>query len=91
MAEETARELVVHGRVQGVFFRVFVREEARRRGVRGRASNAADGTVHVHLEGEPEAVAEVARACATGPARARVDQVEERAGELEGSAGFEVG
>ena len=33
MAERVARDLVVHGRVQGVFFRAFVRSEAERRGV----------------------------------------------------------
>lgn len=88
---DIARDLVVSGRVQGVFFRAFVRAEAGRLGVRGRARNEGDGTVRVHLEGDPEAVAEVARACASGPTRARVDRVEERAGEVEGLAGFEVG
>ena len=59
MAERIGRDLVLRGRVQGVFFRVFVRDEARRRGVAGRAVNAADGSVRVRLEGEPGAVAAV--------------------------------
>jgi acylphosphatase len=91
MAERVGRDLVVHGRVQGVFFRAFVRAEAERRGVRGRAANAADGTVRIHLEGEPEAVATVAAACATGPAGARVDRVEADEAGVEGLDGFEVG
>ena len=91
MAEQIARDLAVHGRVQGVFFRAFVRDQSRRRGVRGRATNAADGTVRVHLEGEREAVAAVVGACAVGPDRARFDRVDERAGEVEGLEGFEVG
>lgn len=90
MAERIARDLAVHGRVQGVFFRAFVRAEAERRGVRGRAVNAGDGTVRVHLEGDPEAVAAVAAACTAGPERARVDRVDERDAEVEGLTGFEV-
>ncbi|HET6830613.1 MAG TPA: acylphosphatase [Solirubrobacterales bacterium] len=91
MADRVARELVVRGRVQGVFFRAFVRDEAKRRGVNGRATNEADGSVRVHLEGDPEAVAAVGRACAAGPERARVDRVEEHEVEGEGLTGFEVG
>lgn len=90
-AELEARDLVVHGRVQGVFFRAFVGAEAGRRGVAGRAVNRDDGTVAVHLEGPPEAVAAVAGACRTGPDLARVDLVEEREGEVEGLAGFAAG
>jgi acylphosphatase len=91
MAEPIARDLAVHGRVQGVFFRAFVRAEAERRGVRGRAVNAGDGSVRIHLEGEPEAVAAVAAACAAGPDRARVDRVDEQEAAVEGLERFEVG
>lgn len=91
VAELEARELVVHGRVQGVFFRAHVRAEADRRGVAGRAVNRDDGTVAVHIEGAPDAVAAVAAACRTGSERSRVDLVEEAAGEVEGLAGFATG
>jgi acylphosphatase len=91
MAMPVARDLAVHGRVQGVFFRAFVRAEAERRGVRGWAVNESDGTVRIHLEGDPDAVAAVAAACAVGPERARVDRVIERAAEVEGLERFEVG
>jgi len=91
MAEVVGRDLVVHGRVQGVFFRAFVRAEAERRGVAGRAVNRDDGAVAVHLEGSPEAVAAVARGCAAGPRAARVDLVEEREAAVEGLRGFVTG
>jgi acylphosphatase len=71
-----ARRLVIHGRVQGVFFRATVQEAAERAGVAGWATNRPDGTVEVHLEGDPDAVAEVERACATGPPAADVTRVE---------------
>jgi acylphosphatase len=91
MADLEALDLVVHGRVQGVFFRAHVRAEAARRGVAGRAVNRDDGTVAVHIEGPREAVAAVAAACRTGPERSRVDLVEESVGHVEGLAGFATG
>ena len=90
MADRTARELVIHGRVQGVFFRAFVRDAADRAGVAGHAENRADGTVAVHLEGAPDAVARVERACSSGPEGAHVERVDARDGEVEDLAGFSV-
>ena len=90
MAERAACDLVIHGRVQGVFFRAFVRSEAERRGVAGRAVNRPDGTVAVHLEGVPGAVADVVRACRSGPERAVVERVDERESADEGLVGFDV-
>jgi acylphosphatase len=83
-----ARRLVIHGRVQGVFFRATVQEAAERAGVAGWATNRPDGTVEVHLEGDPDAVAEVERVCATGPPAADVTNVEARDAAAEGLAGF---
>jgi len=91
VSDRVARDIVVHGRVQGVFFRAFVREAAERAGVAGRAVNRADGTVAVRLEGPPDAVAEVERACAEGPPLARVERVEARAVAPEGLRGFVTG
>lgn len=91
MEDRVAVDLVAHGRVQGVFFRAFVREEAERRGVAGRAVNRADGTVAVRLEGEAEAVDAVADACERGPDRARVERIERRDASPEGLTRFETG
>jgi acylphosphatase len=91
MTERIARDLIVHGRVQGVFYRAFVGAEAERRGVAGRAVNRDDGTVAVHLEGDADAVAAVAAACRVGSARAQVDRVDERDAEDEGLSGFATG
>lgn len=44
----------VDGWVQGVGFRWFVRREAVNRGLAGRATNCADGTVEVVAEGQRE-------------------------------------
>jgi len=91
MAERVARDLIVHGRVQGVFYRAFVGAEAERHGVAGRAVNRDDGTVAVHLEGDVDAVAAVIAACRAGSERARVDRVDEHDSADEGLSGFATG
>jgi len=90
MPDPVACDLVVHGRVQGVFFRAHVRETARRAGVAGWAENRADGSVGVRLEGEPDALAVVERACALGPPRAHVERVVRSEAPVTGLDGFDV-
>ena len=84
------RRVIVHGRVQGVFFRDSTRERARSHGVAGWARNLPDGSVETVLEGEPEAVERVVRFLQTGPPHADVEQVEVREEEPEGLEGFSV-
>ncbi len=84
------RRAVVHGRVQGVFFRDGTRERARAHGVAGWVSNRSDGAVEAVLEGPVEAVERVLRFLETGPARARVEGVEVTAEEPEGLTDFRV-
>jgi acylphosphatase len=84
------RRVVVHGRVQGVFFRDSVRRRAQSLGVAGWAANRADGTVEAVFEGEPEAVDELVDFCRKGPGHARVTRVEVVAEEPEGLHGFRI-
>lgn len=69
--------LRIRGMVQGVNFRYFAREEARRRGVTGWVRNAEDGNVEVVAEGEAEALAHFLAWCRRGPPAARVGGVDE--------------
>ncbi len=89
-ADVIRRRLLVHGRVQGVFFRDSTRERAWREGVSGWARNLTDGAVEVVLEGRPEAVARVASFCQRGPRGARVDRVQASDEPSEGLKGFEI-
>ena len=75
MAQARAH-LIVHGRVQGVWFRGSAQSAARTRGVNGWVRNCSDGTVEALLEGEEEAVRGVIAWCREGPPGARVDRVE---------------
>jgi acylphosphatase len=90
VTDRVARDIVVHGRVQGVFFRAFVRDAARHAGVAGRAVNRPDGTVAVRLEGTAQAVADVERACGRGPRGAQVERIDASDATSEGLTGFDV-
>ena len=85
-----ARRAVVHGRVQGVFFRDTVRRAAQTRGVAGWASNRPDGTVEVWLEGEADAVDSMLRVLHEGPPRAEIERVDVDEVEPDGLSGFEI-
>ena len=65
----------ISGRVQGVGFRWFVREEARRLGLAGWVRNLPTGDVELVAEGPPETLAAFARTIAQGPPGARVELV----------------
>jgi acylphosphatase len=84
------RHVVVHGVVQGVFFRDGVREQARAERLAGWVRNCTDGTVEAVFEGPIAAIERVVDWCRTGPPRARVDDVDVRAEDAEGLVGFRV-
>lgn len=84
------RRVVVHGLVQGVFFRDTLRRQAVARGVSGWARNRADGTVEAVLEGGEADVEALVTTCRKGPRGARVDRVEVTAEAPEGLAGFRI-
>lgn len=65
----------VAGRVQGVGFRWFVREEARRLGLSGWVMNLPTGEVEVAAGGETTSVNRLRTALAVGPAGAAVSGV----------------
>jgi acylphosphatase len=90
VSERIRRRVVVHGRVQGVFFRDSVRQRARARGVDGLVRNRPDGTVEAVFEGPPDAVDALVRFCETGPRGARVSRVEVAEEPPEGLNGFGI-
>jgi acylphosphatase len=90
MSEVVRRRVVVHGRVQGVFFRDTTRREAARRGVAGWVANRPDGAVEGVFEGPSDAVAAMVDFCESGPRGADVDRVETNEEEPEGLSGFDV-
>ena len=71
-----ARRFVVSGRVQGVGFRYFTQDTARREGLTGVVRNLPDGRVEAVAEGDRESLDRFEAALRRGPSHARVDSVE---------------
>ncbi|MCL5419985.1 MAG: acylphosphatase [Candidatus Marsarchaeota archaeon] len=73
--------LVVHGFVQGVGYRAFVRGAAGRCGIKGAVWNSGDGSVRIIADGSPEALAafrnEIDVDTVSGPQVRRIEQFSE--------------
>ena len=82
---KTTQHLVIHGRVQGVGYRAYMRIEANRLNVTGWVRNRADGSVEATIHGRVEDISQMLDWARRGPAAARVTsvQVNEASGEYE--------
>jgi len=88
--DRVAKEVVVRGRVQGVYFRDSCRRVAEAAGVAGWVRNELDGSVRALLEGTPDGVERVVEWMRRGPRRAIVEDVEVCIREPAGLTGFVV-
>lgn len=84
------KRVIVHGRVQGVFFRDSTRRMAESRGVAGWVRNNPDGSVEAVFEGPDDAVEAMARFAREGPRGAMVERVDVGDEEPEGLTGFRI-
>ena len=73
---EIARRVRVTGRVQGVFYRVWTQGQARELGISGWVRNCPDGSVEAHIGGAEKSVDRMIERMRSGPANARVEEVE---------------
>lgn len=86
-----ARRAIVHGHVQGVFFRDSCRRRAESLGVAGWARNLPDGTVEVFAEADSaEAVDALIDWCRSGPRGASVTRVDVEEAASQGFDSFSV-
>jgi acylphosphatase len=90
MSDLVRQRVVIHGLVQGVFFRESTRQVAEAAGVAGWIRNLHDGIVEAVVEGRADAVAQVVAFCRTGPPDARVDRIELLDEPAEGLSGFAI-
>ena len=67
--------LIISGRVQGVWYRESMRQEALRLGVDGWVRNRADGTVEAVISGQAAHVEALLAWARTGPPLAQVSEV----------------
>ena len=70
------KRLKINGKVQGVYFRESMLQEAKRLGVTGWVRNLKDGSVEALVQGEEELVLEIIKWVHRGPPAARVDTIE---------------
>lgn len=68
--------IVMHGRVQGVWYRDSMRREAEKLGVNGWCRNRSDGTVEAMVQGEAAAVDALLAWAHRGPELAQVSCVD---------------
>ena len=88
MAELACLSAIVHGRVQGVYFRAFTERQAQALGLTGYARNLPNGrSVEVLAEGERNRLEELVNRLKVGPPGAWVEEVEIKWGEY--SNGFD--
>ena len=73
---KVARRFLVSGRVQGVGFRYFTQDIARREGLTGLVRNLHDGRVEVVVEGDLVSVDRLEQAIRQGPPQSRVERVD---------------
>lgn len=76
MADRASLHAVIHGHVQGVFFRAFVLEKAVEIGLNGWVRNVVNGSVELQAEGERVKLEELLSVINIGPPASRVTGVD---------------
>lgn len=69
-------QMIIRGRVQGVYYRASAANEARRLGLTGWVMNRRNGAVEIVAEGPPAQLEELIAWCRQGPPGARVDHID---------------
>jgi acylphosphatase len=84
-----ARRIIVRGKVQGVFYRNWTMDTARRLRVNGWVRNLRSGEVEILAMGSDEAIEDLIQQCWKGPFGAVVEEVVAQKAQLEPVLGFE--
>ena len=80
--------IIIRGKVQGVFFRHGTKAVADQLGVRGFVRNEEDGSVYIEAEADEWILDNFLDWCNEGPDRAEVETVEKMEAELQGFNNF---
>jgi acylphosphatase len=76
MPELAHLKALVHGRVQGVYYRAFASRIAKSLSLKGYVKNVAGGNVEVEAEGEKYLLEELLRSLKEGPDGAEVEKID---------------
>ncbi|MEM8901422.1 MAG: acylphosphatase [Bacteroidota bacterium] len=89
--EHKRYKLTISGKVEGVGYRQFTRQQAFRLGLTGWVRNEHNGDVQAEVQGISSQLEELLAACKQGPPWSRVDAVkQEEIGTLENESGFVI-
>jgi acylphosphatase len=69
------RHMLIAGKVQGIFYRAFIKEQAEKLNLSGWVKNLPTGEVEIVLEGSQEDIKKMTKICKTGHPQARVDKM----------------
>lgn len=84
-------EILVSGKVQGVFFRAFIAKKARELGLLGWVANLPDGKVKVVAQGKKDSLEELVDLARSGPPLAKVSDIKVKwSSRLESFDGFSI-
>jgi acylphosphatase len=83
-------KIKILGSVQGIGFRYFAVEQAKKFNLNGFVCNLADSSVYLEVEGEKDNLKEFIKKCRQGPALAKVERLEVKEGELENFKVFKI-
>ena len=86
--ENISAQVIIHGWVQGVYFRAYTRDQARLLGLTGWVRNRRDGSVEAFFEGTKEKVERMVAWCHQGSPSSQVERVEVTYGPYSG--GFDA-
>lgn len=76
MSDLSNLRAVVHGKVQGVYYRAFTARTAKQLSLKGYVRNLPGGQVEVEAEGEKAALEQLLQILKEGPDGAHVDKVD---------------
>ena len=82
--------ILISGKVQGVFFRASTKDQAVLFGIKGFVRNESNGDVYIEAEAEENQLNEFLKWCRRGTSRARVDNLDIQESSLKNFSSFEV-
>lgn len=82
--------IIVTGKVQGVFYRQSACEVADQLGIRGFVRNEDNGNVYIEAEGDAEPLEKLITWCRKGPPKANVASVKFSEGPINNFSSFEI-
>lgn len=85
-----AVRIYITGIVQGVFFRAFAKESAKKNNVNGFIRNLNDGRVEIFAEGNIDDVNKMVEECKTGPKHSKIENFEVKDDKFQGFKEFKV-